>query len=195
MMRRCPFRFCLPVSIIFILIFPKPALTCGTIDTWIAIYNGGKKHKALFHLLDCADNYKAPSDDIMLLPVIKDALKGSSQVVTVATQVFMHYNHLWGARHEPAYADVFKAITGLDDRSGFLNYDDWMVVTALRCAYMRDHASLNGKVITAVKCGMQVRALSRHGEWIKVRPVGPGSLDPRFERKVGYIHESLLRPY
>jgi len=72
-------------------------LACGDIDTWIVLYKDGQKHKALVHLLDCADSYRAPSDDISLLPVIKDA-------------------------------------------------------------HMRDHASIDGKEVTAVKYGMQVRA-------------------------------------
>ena len=60
---------------------------------------------------------------------------------------------------------------------------------------MRDGASLDSRVITAVKYGMQVKAIAKQGKWIKARPVGPGSVDPRFERKVGYIHESLLMVY
>jgi uncharacterized protein YgiM (DUF1202 family) len=72
------------------------------------------------------------------------------------------------------------------------DYQDWMVVTAVACANMREGPSLDSPVITGVKYGMQVKAVARHGEWIKARPVGPGSVDPRFERRTGYIHQSLL---
>ena len=189
-------RFCLSVLILLFLLVPQSSVSaCGTIDTWIAAYEHGEKHKALFQMLDCADSYKAPADDIALLPIIKDALRSSSQVVEMAIQVFKSYNYLWGARNESAYMGVFKAVTGEDNLKSFTKYHDWMIVTANSGANMRDHASLGGKVITAVKFGMQVRVFSRHGEWMKVRPVGPGSVDPRFEGKEGYVHKSLLIPY
>jgi uncharacterized protein YgiM (DUF1202 family) len=70
-----------------------------------------------------------------------------------------------------------------------------MVVTAVTGANMRGGPSLDSPVVTAVKHGMQVKLLSKQGDWIKVRPVGPGSVDLRFEPKTGYIHESLLEPY
>jgi len=189
-------KFSLSVCIVSLLLAPQsPVSACGTIDTWIAIYEHGEKHKALFHMLDCVDSYKAPIDDIAVLPIIKDALRSGSQVAEMAGQVFESYNHLWGARNEPTYTGVFKTVTGRSDPKSFAKYHDWMVVTAISGANMRNRASLDGKVITAVKFGMQVRVLSKQGEWIKVRPVGPGSVDPRFERKIGYIHESLLMPY
>ena len=109
--------------------------------------------------------------------------------------VLIIYKHLWGARNEPAYADVFKAITGLNDVKSLTNYHDWMVVTAHSGANMREDASLDSRIITAVKHGMQVKVVSKRRDWIKVRPIGPGSVDPRFERKMGYIHESLLVGY
>jgi Bacterial SH3 domain len=186
----------LPVSIILVLFAPQTLiLACGSIDDWIAVYERGEKHKALFHMLDCADNYSAPADDIALLPIIKDALGSTPKVAAAAIQVFMNFNHLWGARNEPDYVDVFKAITGRDDWNSLAEFHDWMVVTANSGANMREEASLDSAVITTVKYGMQAKAVSKQGEWIKVRPVGPGSSDPRFERKVGYIHESLLMPY
>ena len=188
----------LPLSFLMVfvsLLSQDPVWACGSINTWISVYERGEKHKALFHLLDCADSYVAPSDDVALLPVIKDALKSGSRTASLAAQVFVHFNHLWGARHEPAYADVFKSITGLNDLKNLTKFNDWMVVTANGGANMREHPSLDGRVVTSVKFGMQVKILSRQGVWIKVRPVGPGSVDPRFERKEGYIHESLLAPY
>lgn len=90
-------RFCLSVLILLFLLVPQSSVSaCGTIDTWITAYEHGEKHKALFHMLDCADSYKAPADDIALLPIIKDALRSSSQVVEMAIQVFKSYNYLWG---------------------------------------------------------------------------------------------------
>ena len=186
-------KFSLSVCFAFFMLVSQSSVSaCGTTDMWIAIYEHGEKHKALFHLLDCADSYKAPADDIALLPIIKNAIRSGSQVAEMATQVFKSYNHLWGARNDPAYVGVFKSITGGDDLKSFVKYRNWMVVTANSGANMRNRASLDGKVITTVKFGMQVRALSKHGKWIKVRPVGPGSIDPRFEGKEGFIHESLL---
>jgi len=91
----------------------------------------------LFHLLDCADNYIAPFDDIALLPIIKDALGSRSQMAKMATQVFKNYNHLWGGRNEPVYAGVFRAITGGDDLKSFAKYQGWMVVTAFKGANMK----------------------------------------------------------
>jgi hypothetical protein len=168
---------------------------CGTVDDWVAVYESGEKHKALFHLLDCADNYTAPSDDIALLPIIADALKSGPQVAKAATRVFVNFNHLWGARNEKGYDAVFKKITGHEGWKDFPDYRDWMVVTPAGGANMREGPSIRSPVITAVKYGMQVRVISSAGEWRKVRPVGPGSVDRRFERKVGYVHESLLAPY
>jgi len=172
-----------------------PVLACGSIDDWIAVYSSGEQHKGLFHMLDCADSYRVPTNDIELLPVIQDALERDDQVAAVAKQVFRYFNHLWGARHEPAYAGVFRAATGRDDWSSLADYQDWMVVTAFSGANMRAGPSLESPVIAAVKYGMQVKALARQGEWIRARPVGPGSVDPRFRHKTGYIHESLLMAY
>ncbi|MBM4315366.1 MAG: SH3 domain-containing protein, partial [Deltaproteobacteria bacterium] len=69
------------------------------------------------------------------------------------------------------------------------------VVTANRGANMRARPSVDSRIVTSVKFGMHVKISSKQGEWIQVRPVGPGSVDPRFERKEGYIHASLLAPY
>jgi uncharacterized protein YgiM (DUF1202 family) len=113
----------------------------------------------------------------------------------LAIQVFVNFNYLWGARHEPGYADVFKYITGLDGIKNLTIFNNWMVVTATGGANMREHPSRDGRVVTSVKFGMQVKVISRQGGWIKVRPAGPGSVDSRFERKEGYIHESLLMVY
>jgi hypothetical protein len=168
---------------------------CGSVDDWIAVYNGGEKYKGLFHMIDCADTYRAPADDVALLPVIQDALGSNKQAAAAAKQVFTYFNHLWGARHESAYAGVFKAVTGRDDWISLTDYQDWMVVTAAGGANLREGPSLDSPVITAVKFGMQVKALARQGEWIKARPVGPGAVDSRFEGKTGYIHESLLMAY
>lgn len=186
---------CILVLALGMIAFSSPAQACGSIDDWIAVYSRGEKHKALYHMLDCADSYRAPADDAALLPVIRDALGSRRQVAAVARQVFTYFNHLWGSRHDPAYAGVFRAVTGRDDWSSLADYQDWMVVTAASGANMRAGPSLDSPVIAAVKYGMQVKALARHGEWIQARPVGPGSMDPRFERKTGYIHESLLMAY
>ena len=188
------------LSLSFLMVFVSllsqdPVWACGSIDTWISIYERGEKHKALFHLLDCADSYVAPPDDVALLPVIKDALGRDSKVASLAVQVFVNFNHLWGARQLPGYVDVLKAASGINGLESLSNYRDWMVVTTTGGANMREHPSLESRVVTSVKYGMQVKILSRQGDWIKVRPVGPGSVDPRFERQEGYIHESLLAPY
>ena len=174
---------------------PASIWACGSIDDWIAVYNRGEKHKGLFHLLNCADSYKAPIDDVILLPFIQDALRGSNQLATVAKQVFTYYNHLWGARHEPAYPGVFKAVTGRDDWKSLTQYREWMVVIAAGGANMREGPSMDSPVFVAIKYGMQVKAVVRQGNWIKAQPVGPGAVDPRFERRMGYIHESLLMAY
>jgi hypothetical protein len=186
----------LVVSVVMGMLTPPVLIwACGSINDWIAVYSRGEKHKALHHLLDCADSYKAPVDDTALLPVIQEALGSRRQAAAVAKQVFGFFNHLWGARHEPAYAGVFKAVTGRDDWSSLTDYQDWMVVTAAGGANMRVGPSLDSPAITAVKFGMQVKALARQGEWIEARPVGPGAVDSRFDGKTGYIHESLLMAY
>ena len=183
------------IGILLILSFYDPVSACGSIDDWTSMYNRGEKHKALFYMIDCADNYRAPADDIALLPVIQDSLQNSRQVADMAKIVFRYYNHLWGARKEPGYSSVFKAVTGDDDFNNLTDYQDWMVVTPIGGANMREAPSLESRVITALKYGMPVKAGQKQGEWIKVRPVGPGSVDSRFEGKSGYIHESLLAAY
>jgi len=92
------------------------------------------------------------------------------------------------------YAGVFKAITGRDDVKSLTDNHDWMVVIASTGTNTREHASPDSQAITAVKCSMQTEAISKQREWIKVRPVGGGQVDPRFERRRGYIHESLRLP-
>lgn len=175
--------------------WPNSALSCGSLDIWADFYERGERHKALFHMLDCADSYKAPTDDLLLLPIVKDALERSREVAKLAEQVFKNYNHLWGARLEPGYAAVLKRVTGEPGYRKLEKYRNWYWVTARSGANLRKSPSLEGRVVTAVKYGMQVMATAQKGEWILVRPVGPGSIDPRFENKSGYIHQSLVKKY
>jgi hypothetical protein len=177
------------------LLLQNVTLACGTIKMWSATYENGAHHKALFHMMDCADSYKAPSDDFVLLPIIKDALERDEKVSRQAVEVFKLYNHLWGAREDTEFAKVFKTVTGISDYKKVDKYDSWYIVTARNGANMRDKPSLGGKIITAVKYGMQVSVSQNKGEWMHAIPVGPGAIDPRFEGKKGYIHHSILHPY
>lgn len=170
-------------------------LACGTIRMWTSAYERGARHKALFHMMDCADSYKAPVDDLALLPIITDALGRGGEVAETAKQVFKKYNHLWGARQEPGYAAVLKEVSGVSDYKKLGLYVSWYCVTARSGANMRNRPSLDGDVVTAVKYGMQVMVGKRVGQWLHAMPVGPGSIDYRFEHKEGYIHHSLLHPY
>jgi hypothetical protein len=178
-----------------LILMQSEAMACGSIGKWIAEYERGDRHKALFPMLDCSDSYKVPTDDFALMPIIKDALQREAEIFQMAAQVFKNYNHLWAARKDPAYAQILQKVTGQSDFRELTLYQNWYYVTAQSGAYLRKKPSLNGKVVTAVKFGMQVRAESTVGDWIKCRPVGPGSVDPRFEFKKGYIHKSLLKPY
>ena len=174
---------------------PGVSLACGTVDMWISVYEEGGRHKALFHMLDCADSYQAPEDDQKLLPVLLDAMGRHQDVAELACSVFKHFNCLYGARNSVGYQELLKQVA---DRTGPIDlakFKDWLIVTANNGANVRKGPSTDTQVITAVKPGMQVRLLERSGQWMKIRPVGPGSIDPRFERKVGYVHESLLKPY
>ena len=182
-------------SCLLALMLGSPLMACGTVDGWISVYKQGEKHKALFHMLDCPDSYQAPEDDIALLAVVKDAIRSGSKIAEMGAAVFRYYNHLWGARHQPGYEEVLKLAAGMDSAKALSNYKNWMTVTARNGANVRAKPSLNGRVITAVKRGMQVQVLSKQGDWLEIRPVGPGSVDPRFERKQGYAHKSLLKPY
>lgn len=178
-----------------ILLCQSSAAACGTIRMWTAAYERGTRHKALFHMMDCADSYKAPGDDFALLPIINDGLGRGGEVAEMAKQVFKKYNHLWGARREPGYEAVLKAVTGISDYKKLGLYGSWYYVTARGGANMRNRPSLDGEIVTAVKYGMQMVVGKQMGEWLSAMPVGPGSIDPRFEHKEGYIHQSLLHPY
>jgi uncharacterized protein YgiM (DUF1202 family) len=180
---------------LILLVWQSSVMACGSIKMWLAEYERGGRHKALFHIMDCADSYKAPEDDFIMLPIIKDALGRGSEISQLASRVFKTYNHLWGAREEPEYAEVLKAINGISDFKKFGLYGSWYYVTAQNGVNMRDKPSLGGEIITSVKYGMQVRVGERVGEWLQVAPVGPGSVDPRYERKQGWIHASFLHPY
>ena len=172
-----------------------PAQACGTVRGWIYTYNQGEHHKALFHLFDCASSYRAPADDRALLPVVRDALDRGEKVAELAVAVFNHYNRLYGARHDQDYPALIEALRRRGADVSLDMYKDWMVVTPRSGANLRAAPGPGGKVLTALVFGMQAKALSRSGEWIEVKPVGPGSVDPRFERKTGYVHQSLLAPY
>ncbi len=182
-------------SILALLAFQTPLMACGTVDGWIFSYRQGEKYKALFHMLDCSDSYQAPADDIALLPIVEDALNSSSKVAELGAAVFKHYNHLWGARQKAGYREVLYAVSGIKEPERLGRYRGWVIITARSGANMRAKPSLQGRVITSLKYGMQAQMISRHGEWVKLKAVGPGSVDPRFERKQGYVHESLLAPY
>jgi hypothetical protein len=170
-------------------------LACGSIAFWAAKYESGDRHRALFHMLDCAASYKAAQDDIILLPVIDDALMRGKELAQMASQVFKTYNHLWGARKQPLYSRVFKAATGLAAPKKFYNYTNWYVVTAKSGANLRVMPSSAGEKLTAVKYSMQVKAIARQDQWVRVTPVGPAAFGRRFRGKTGYIHQSLLQPY
>jgi hypothetical protein len=182
-------------SCLLVLMLGSPIMACGTVDGWVSVYKQGEKHKALFHMLDCPDSYHAPEDDIALLAVVKDALQNGSKIAEMGATVFRYYNHLWGARNQPGYQAVLKIAAGMESAQALLKYENWMIVTARNGANVRAKPSLDGRVITAVKRGMQVQVLSKHGDWLEIKPVGPGSVDPRFEHKQGYVHKSLLKPY
>lgn len=172
-----------------------PALACGTVRGWIYTYNQGEHHKALFHLFDCASSYRVPADDRALLPVIMDALGRGEKVAELAVAVFNHYNRLYGARHDQDYPALLQALRGRGADVSLNMYKDWMVVTPKSGANLRDAPGPQGRVLTSLIHGMQAKVLDRSGEWVKVKPVGPGAVDPRFERKTGYVHQSLLAPY
>jgi hypothetical protein len=171
------------------------ALACGTVDGWAATYERGERHKALFYLIDCADSYQAPRDDLLLLPIVADALGRRSKVAEMGVQVFLHYNHLYGARRQPAYAGILARIKKMGTKVNPNQFKDWLVVTAKNGANMRAAPNTSAKVLTALKFGMQAKPLARQGDWVKVKPVGPGAVDPRFDRYTGWVHQSLLAPY
>jgi hypothetical protein len=171
------------------------SLGAGTIDWWVAAYERGERHKALFHLMDCADNYQAPGDDLLLLPVIQDALGREAKVAELAVQVFLYYNQLYGARKSASYATLQASLAQRGVKVDLRRYEKWMVVIAERGANLRQSPSSQGKVLTALKTGMQALPLGESGSWVEVKPVGPGAVDPRFERVRGYVHASLLAPY
>ena len=173
----------------------SPARACGTVGMWISIYQQGERHKALFHMMDCADSYQAPRDDKLLLPVVADALERGGKVAEMARAVFFTYNCLYGARMEPLYCQVREKIIASGEKVNLAKFRHWWVVTAKRGANLRAKPSLEGAVLTAVKYGMQVEALGESGDWLEVKPVGPGSVDPRYDKVRGYIHRSLLRRY
>ena len=170
-------------------------MACGTVDDWISVYERGQRHKALFHMIDCASSYVAPDDDIALLPVIADALTRNAKIADMAVQVFHVYNCLYGARNQKGYRRVLKTISSRGEPVSLDKFHDWLVVTAQSGANLRNKPSLDGRVLTAVQYGMQVRRMGEKNEWVKVDPVGPGSIDPRYDRVTGYIHKSLLVPY
>lgn len=183
------------VALAGIMVINSSALACGTVRGWIAGYQRGLHYKALFHMLDCSSSYQAPADDIALLPIIADALKRGPKVANMARRVFRTYNFLRGARNEKGYQDVVKAVAAGGNPVSLSRYQGWLVVTAKSGANLRDQPSLQGKVLASVIYGMQVRPLGIKGEWIEVMPVGPGSVDPQFEGVIGFIHQSLLKPY
>ena len=178
-----------------LILWPSLVRACGTVGMWISIYQQGERHKALFHMLDCADSYQAPRDDKLLLPVIADALERGDKVAELARAVFFNFNCLYGARREPLYCQVREKIMASGKKVNLAKFRHWWVVTAKSGANLRAKPSLDGAVLTAVKFGMQVEALGKNGDWLEVKPVGPGSVDPRYERVRGYVHRSLLRRY
>jgi len=178
-----------------ILCIQGPATACGTVQDWIMEYERGHHHKALFHLLDCASGYIAPEDDIALLPIIADALKRNNQIKEMAGRVFRFFNCLYGARNQKAFQQVFNMVSKMGKPLSLDEYSQWMVVRARSGANMRAEPSLESRVLTSIQHGMLVRRIDHQREWVKVVPAGPGSIDPRYERVVGYIHDSLLKPY
>ncbi len=178
-----------------LLLLPSVAVACGSVGMWISFYERGERHKALFHMLDCADSYQAPRDDKLLLPVIADALEREAKVAEMARAVFFTYNCLYGARREPLYCQVREKMVASGKPVNLSRFRHWWVVTAKGGANLRAKPSLQGAVLTAVKYGMQVEALGEQGDWMEVRPVGPGAEDPRYQKVRGYIHRSLLRRY
>ncbi len=177
------------------LLYPPRARACGSVGMWISIYRQGQRHKALFHMIDCADSYRAPRDDKLLLPVVADALKREARVAEMARAVFFTYNCLYGARRDPLYCQVREQIVAGGREVDLSRFRHWRVVTAKAGANLRARPSLQGAVLTAVKRGMQVEVLGRKGDWLEVRPVGPGAVDPRYQGVRGYIQRSLLGPY
>jgi uncharacterized protein YgiM (DUF1202 family) len=127
--------------------------------------------------------------------VIADALERGGKIAETARAVFVNFNCLYGARREPLYRRVREKIMAGGGEVNLSRYRRWRVVTAKGGANLRAKPSLKGAVLTAVKFGMQVEALGESGDWLEVKPVGPGAVDPRYERVRGYIHRSLLRRY
>lgn len=147
-------------------------------------------------MLDCADSYQAPEDDLKLLPVLLDAMGRHQEVAKLACSVFDNFNCLYGARNATGYTELVRQVSQKTGKPVSLGqFKDWYIVTPNSGANVRKGPSPDSQVITAVKPGMQVELLGRSGRWMKIKPVGPGSIDPRFERKVGYVHQSLLKPY
>lgn len=184
------------LSLLAILIMAGPALACGTVDGWAATYLRGERHKALFHMLDCADSYRVPEDDVLLLRVVGDGLKREPKIAKMAASVFINFNCLYGARHEPDYKTVLKAVEKRGLKVDLNKFKTWLVVTARRGANLRAEPSLSGRILTAIKYKMTVRPVGpAQGDWLKVKAVGPTSVDPRFDRYTGYLHRSLVAPY
>lgn len=172
-----------------------PAQACGTIRMWTSAYERGQHHKALYHMMDCGYSYNPLKDDQALVPILSDAMTRGPEVRKIAVQVFMVYNCLYGARRAKGYPQLAAAMKKAGAACEAGRFGQWYVVVAKGGANLRQAPSTSGKIITAVRHSMQVRVLERHGQWLKVRPVGPGSVDPQYERVSGYLHQSLVRPY
>jgi hypothetical protein len=171
------------------------AFACGGVDDWIRVYEDGDRHRALFHLLDCASSYRPLRDDAALLPVVADALERDRKVADLGMAVFRHFNCLYGARGLPTHGEVLAEFEARGGEVSLKRYRRWMVVTARSGAWMREGPSDGARGVATLPQGLTVRRLEERGEWVKVRPVGPSSVDPRFEGKEGFVYASLLAPY
>lgn len=171
------------------------ACACGGIDDWIRVYQRGERHKALFHLLDCASGYRPLQDDPALLPVVADALRRREEVANLGVKVFEGFNALHGARRSPGYPEVLAEVRRRGAGIALERYRDWWVVTAPSGAWLRAEPHAESRTITSLPAGVQVRLLKRRGEWFQVTPVGTGPLNPRFYGAEGYVHGSLLAEY
>jgi hypothetical protein len=168
---------------------------CGGIGDWIGVYQRGERHKALFHLLDCASGYRPLQDDPALLPVVADALRRREEVANLGVKVFEEFNALYGGRSSPGYPGVLAEVRGRGAEIDLDRYRDWWVVTAPSGAWLRAEPHTGSRTITSLPAGVQVRLLKRRGEWFQVTPVGTGPLNPRFYGAEGYVHGSLLAEY
>ncbi|MCF8043213.1 MAG: hypothetical protein K9K65_11355 [Desulfarculaceae bacterium] len=131
----------------------------------------------------------------MVLPVVADALERGGEVAKLGMAVFRQFNHLYGARKLSGYEEVLAEVKARGEKVPLDRYLLWLVVIARSGAWLRAIPSAGAKGLAALPRGLTVRKLERRGEWVRVRSVGPGSVDPHFQVKAGFVHGSLLAPY